>query len=174
MKCCLYIIISCMHHFLYLFYEWYHKSQQRKPFQGPFQIPDILPLIAWGHWCWWSMMAWSHVRMGPHIFLILKIISTTKCKFSDLFWPATVHEHVSYKSEYSVMGPCVVIVRSWNLMVRTWVLWWGHPILMFMCTGLSTLVLLIPQKEVRIRDTIENKWKWRGDLVMIYYTTVHS
>ncbi len=42
-----------------------------------------------------------------------------------------------------------------------------------MSTGLSTLVLLRPQKEVTIRDTIENTWKWR-DLVMIYKTTVYS
>ncbi len=46
-------------------------------------------------------------------------------------------------------------------------LWWGHPMLTFMSTGLSTLVLLRPQKEVTVRDTIENTWKWR-DLVMIY------
>ncbi len=35
----------------------------------------------------------------------------------------------------------------------------GHPNLTFMNTGLSTLVLLRPQKEVPIRDTMENTWK---------------
>ncbi len=109
-----------------------YKSQQRKPFQGPFSL---------GLYPWYQI--------------------------PDLLWPGKVHEHVSYKSEYTVMGPCVVIVKSWILMVRTWVLWWGHSILKFMITGLSTLVLLRPQKELPTRDTIENTWK-RRDLVMIY------
>ncbi len=54
-----------------LIYESYYKSQQRKPFQGPFtpglypwyQSPDILPIFAWGNWFWWSTVAWSQVRM---------------------------------------------------------------------------------------------------------------
>ncbi len=133
-------IISCMNHVLY---EWYYKRQQRKPFQGPFtpvlyhwyQIPDILPVLVWGHWSWGPMMASSYVRAcknGATYFSNPKSIrlSTTKCWVSDLLWPSKVHEHVSYKLEYmcTVMGPCVVIVRSWILTTRTWVLWQGHSI----------------------------------------------
>ncbi len=70
-----------------LVYEWYYNSQQRKPFQGPFtpvlypwhQSPDILPIFVWDHWSWWSIFAWSQVRMGPHILLLRKIICTTRC-----------------------------------------------------------------------------------------------
>ncbi len=125
------------------------------------------------------MVGPSNLNIYEHRFINTSTVETTeRCPHKGhnrkyILWLAKVNEHVSYKSEYTVMGPCVVIVRSWTLMVRTWVLWWGHPILIFMSTGLSTPVLLRPQKDVPIRDTIENTWKWR-DFVMICWTTVHS
>ncbi len=41
--------------------------------------------ICMGHWCWWSMMSWSHVRKGPYIFLIPQIISTKMFMFQIYF-----------------------------------------------------------------------------------------
>ncbi len=75
----------------------YYKCQQRKPFQGPFnpglypwyQVPDILPVF--------------DVTIDVDIFLIPKIISTTKC-YDLLDQSSQWTELLAYEEDNLILG----------------------------------------------------------------------
>ncbi len=65
--------------------------------------------------CWHGQKyEWGHI-----CYYLLKLLALQNVKLQNYFKSM----NMSYKSEYTVMGPCVVIVRQWILKVKignTW------------------------------------------------------
>ncbi len=74
---------SCPVLVLWMILQISTKKTILRPFHSSFisliLMSRYITSICMGPWCWWSMVARSQVRMGPHILLLPKIISTTKC-----------------------------------------------------------------------------------------------